>query len=81
MYLTGTATVKIGTKNQAFKSEEAYGVALTHGKVTGSSEKAAKSILDDINFQIDKAWKKAKLGGDAPEVESGDIEWDTYSAK
>ncbi len=81
MYLTGSASVKIGTASKAFKAEEAYGLALGHGKVTGSSDKAAKNIVNDINAQIASAWKKAKLTGDAPEVTSGDVEWDTYSAK
>lgn len=81
MYLTGSASVKIGTTAKAFKAEESYGLALGHGKVTGSSDKAAKSIVDDINSQIEKAWKKAKLTGDAPEVTASDVEWDTYSAK
>ncbi len=81
MYLTGSVSVKIGEKLTGFKSDESYGLALGHGKVTGDSSKAATNILNDINAQIEKAWKKAKLSGDAPEVTSGDIEWDTYSAK
>lgn len=81
MYLKGTATVDIGGRDKAFSSEESYGIALSHGKITGDPSKAQKNIVNDLNAQIQSAWKKAKLGGDAPEVDYDDIEWDTFSAK
>lgn len=81
MILTGSVEVSIAGRKTSFKAEEKYGVALTHGKVTGSSDKAAKSILNDLNFQYDKAWKKAKMPGNAPDLTADDVTWDVYSAK
>ena len=81
MMLTGSVEVTIAGKKMTFKSEEKYGLALSHGKVSGNSDKAQKSILGDLNLQYDKAWKKAKIPSASPDLTAADVSWDTYSAK
>lgn len=70
-----------GNKKKDFYAEAEVGIAFTHGKVTGDATKAQKEIVDDINLQIDKMWKKEKGTGESPEITATDLDFETFSKR
>lgn len=68
-------------KKTYFKATAEVGIAYTHGKIAGDASKAETEIVNDINVQIDSAWKKDKAAGDSPEITKADLEFSTFSKK
>jgi hypothetical protein len=80
LYLAGSVSVKIDGREQGFKSEASLAKIKSHAQnaeVSGPE----KEIVDDLNFQISKEWKKKKCEGDAPEVTKDDVDWNYRTGK